>query len=753
MKKGSRKSLVVKSFSIIITLFVLGLLVLSGPAQAFTIGLIILEDVIVKGETTSFTGEIEINSDENLPVDNLILKLDGDLSGGEIVNCLFSPNGTEISGCKGLLIDYLGNASFEYGNGYGYYGYGYNFGYGYGFTNGKLMYNFTLNTTDYALGNYTTKLTANIGSNSFSNTGDNIIIGELVNITNLLVIPSCSYETDNITVSADITGSIQEVWVETNISGVIANHSTINTAETYSAIINGIGGQNISWRFVVEDIFGGTTYSDWNSQYIVRRTSLSVNPISPNGLNGWYTVEPIWTLENPDANVLYYKWNGDPRIEYTGPFGLENIPNPDKQSAGTMKLNYFSNTTCGLEEFTKEIFYVDLKDPEINDLTPANNSQVNGLKPPISAYLDEVYQSNSGIDDSTIVMKLDGVDITSSVVVTDFGLDRRIVYNPPANLALGWHEVYVYARDNSGRESETSWRFNINITSIINLTVHSPIDTIYDTRRIPFNITSDMEVEKIEYINWNKNNPKARRLCRDCDEYGFDRKKTKILNENDNNITIIATDEFGFTHEKDILFFVDSKKPRISRTYPRRNKIVNGSGFYIKFKEDNLNAISITIESYNGTVNIPLDINACNLSRRYYECYYDIDLTGYDKKWVDYYFTVEDSINKVDSRTTRVKVDTTKPELTIYSPETLVNDTYGRRVPFNITITEDVLLEYYDYNANNPKWRRLTSNRDEYGFTRKKTRSFKRGNQTIDIRATDKAGNFDIEQINFEVDY
>jgi len=72
-------------------------------------------------------------------------------------------------------------------------------------------------------------------------------------------------------------------------------------------------------------------------------------------------------------------------------------------------------------------------------------------------------------------------------------------------------------------------------------------------------------------------------------------------------------------------------------------------------------------------------------------------------------------------------------------------------VVFNISVSEDVKIEYIDNSAS--RWKRLCSNCDEYGESRKKTKSFKRGVHDILIRATNKAGNIDIKEINFDVDY
>lgn len=748
MVKGSGKEIFVKVFSVIITCFILCLLILSGPAQAFVLSLNIPDNEASRGEIISFTGDVEINSDENLPIENLELTL----TGPETINCLFYSNGTIISGCKDISINLSGTAGYEYGYGYGYYGYGYDFGYGYGYTNGLLSYNFTLNTTNYTSGEYSTELKAIIDSREFSNPGENIYILEPVNITNLDSTPDCAYETDNIMLSANITGSILESWLEINITNNITNYSTSSVGDIYSADANLPPG-TFYWRFVVKDIAGNLHYSEWQSKYIVSRTILTVSPVTPNGLNGWYTVEPEWTLTNPDAINLWYRWNGNPRINYTetGPFGLENIPNPDKESAGTMKLRFAAdidpsiNPDCGLEEWTQEIFYIDLTSPLITNLVPENDTLIhNTLKPTISAYLDEVYQSNSGIDESSIIMKLDNTEITP--VVTDYNLDRLLVYYPATALTEGEHEAYVYAKDNSGRESELAWDFKINLTAIFNLTIYSPKDTVYNSKRILFNITTTEEVEQIEYINWNDRKPRWKTLCRRCDDYGFSRKKTKILNEGENNLTIRATDKNGNNKEENLALFIDSQKPRISKTLPRKNKVVNGSEFYIKYTEDNLQNITLfygedKITKYSCT------------SGKNQECTFnDVNLSAYEGQWIEFWFSVSDKINTVESRKTKVFVDTKYPALTINSPVNNANFT-SRKVPFNITINEEVKLEYIDNSDKNPRWRTISTRTEDYGNSRKKTKTFKKGTHNIMIKATDKAGNSDIKEISFELDY
>lgn len=159
-----------------LTIFLLAILIVSSPANAFILSLNSDKATVDTGEDVVFNADININSntDKNLPVYQLVLELDGP----EHVSCEFRPDGTIISGCKGITIERIGGPSVGYGYGYGYYyGFLYNFGYGYGY-NGQLNYKITLHTDDYLAGEYSTKLYAYIDGKVFSQTGQTLTINE-----------------------------------------------------------------------------------------------------------------------------------------------------------------------------------------------------------------------------------------------------------------------------------------------------------------------------------------------------------------------------------------------------------------------------------------------------------------------------------------------------------------------------------------------------------------------------------------------
>jgi len=566
---------------------------------------------------------------------------------------------------------------------------------------------------------------------------------------------SCAFETNNITVSADLSGTeINSVWVSYTVNGTNYNRTGqkgINNS--YLFVIPSfdlIGGMNVMWNVYAAD--SAAVYNNsWKIFYVRAKTQLIVNPAIPDGLRGWYVTEPLFTLI---SDVLggnkYYRWDSDGIRDGTLPFGLENIPNsPPLESAGILDLNWWTGFACGNESEQMELFYVDLTDPFVKNVQPANASFIYDTTPEISAYIDEIWQSNSGVNLSTVVMKVDGGLVAAGKSLADT-LDATVIYTPETSLDEGIHNVSVYAEDYAGRQSEFTWWFEIGSPAAFNLTVYSPEDKVYESRRVGFNITTSKEVKSIEYINWNENIPRWKRLCRNCDEYGNSRARVKSPKEGQNVITIRATDHFDQVVEENISLIVETRLPKIMRTLPRRNSFVNGSGFYIKYSEENLQNISLF---YGNKSDVSKALLTGCESGRNQECSIDVDVSSYDGQYIEYWFNVTDLLNTVQSRKTKVKVDTSTPIiLTVNAPENDVN--YTRLVPFNLTVSEEVKLEYYDKSVTRLLWRRLCSRCDEYGATRMRTRSFReRGEHEVLIRAIDKAGNSAIEEVKFNVEY
>jgi parallel beta-helix repeat protein len=108
--------------------------------------------------------------------------------------------------------------------------------------------------------------------------------------------------------------------------------------------------------------------------------------------------------------------------------------------------------------------YVDTTPPTITNLQPPDGSITSDNTPIISAD----YGDPSGINVSSVVLKVDGIDVTFSATVTASGVS----YVPITALPDGIHTVYLEVKDNYGNLATTTWSFTVDtaLPPVTNLT-------------------------------------------------------------------------------------------------------------------------------------------------------------------------------------------------------------------------------------------------------------------------------------------
>ena len=158
MRLGNK---LIKTSAVLMSLIIIGILVISGPTQAFTLAVDSNKDFVNKGENVTFDISIEMNSDEETSLNTITLILDGGLVGKK--ECVFDINGNKLSSCTGIVN--ITKIIVSDTAGYGYGGYGYILGYGYGLRDKKVTYKITLDTDEYSLGAYDITAKAVIGNN------------------------------------------------------------------------------------------------------------------------------------------------------------------------------------------------------------------------------------------------------------------------------------------------------------------------------------------------------------------------------------------------------------------------------------------------------------------------------------------------------------------------------------------------------------------------------------------------------------
>ncbi len=295
------------------------------------------------------------------------------------------------------------------------------------------------------------------------------------------------------------------------------------------------------------------------------------------------------------------------------------------------------------------------------------------------------------------------------------------------------------------KEAAVPVEFRISINSDEGIIVNSPRETVYFSKKVNFNISSDSVLKKIEYINLNEANSRWKTLCTNCSEYGFYKNRKLTMSEGENQIIIRAADGNGSYFEKNVTLRLESVKARVLSTYPRMNKVVNGSEFLISYTEENLKSITLVYGNDNQIRNLS---QSCT-SGKNKECRFSINLSDYEDEPIYYYFITEDFVRKEKSQMTRLRVDTISPSLSISSPAE--GGSYENKVPLNIKVSEDSRIEYLD-TSKDSSWRVLCTNCNEYGAEKSRTKNFGKGSHEILIRATDKAGNSDMKSVGFEIE-
>ena len=79
---------------------IIALLIYVGPADALILGMSIAENEVFQGEIIEVNLNVDIEQGELLDPDKLVFSM---LGAGDYL-CEFSPNGSVISGCNGIII-------------------------------------------------------------------------------------------------------------------------------------------------------------------------------------------------------------------------------------------------------------------------------------------------------------------------------------------------------------------------------------------------------------------------------------------------------------------------------------------------------------------------------------------------------------------------------------------------------------------------------------------------------------------------
>lgn len=290
---------------------------------------------------------------------------------------------------------------------------------------------------------------------------------------------------------------------------------------------------------------------------------------------------------------------------------------------------------------------------------------------------------------------------------------------------------------------------NLKANLLQGIRIFSPIHNhVYDNRMISINISMN-DKGILEYVD-SANRERFITLCRNCNDYGYKKLRQKPFDDGFHELTFFAMLNSGFIYQG-VNFTVDTRKPIIIDTEPKKG-FASGD-FEVEFEE----ASPISLFLNYGNDKIGYQTNYLNIEDSCYfikrnrmGCKTNVELNDYDQQEIAYSFELTDILNKYAvSKFRKLKVDFTPPIINNLDSFWYLKGSY---VYFNINVSEPNFyrIEYQDLDEKNPKWRALCiSLKDNICKIRK---NFSKGEHDLLINLSDKAGNYDTQEIIFEVE-
>ncbi|MEI6731266.1 MAG: hypothetical protein WCK90_01155 [archaeon] len=340
------KSGVSKIVASFVTIAVVVLLIMAGPAQAFTLSFDGISNASPKqGEIISFIAKLSIESNEFMNLNPIDLY--DDESGKTL--CTFTPDGKNTTECVGIGITNLENGTSANGTGYGYgYEYYQDYGYGYGphtGYNGNYVYNVTIDTSKLSTGTYNLILkTLQAGDYTYY-THNPLTITILADTQQHADTPTVTIEEGKTEVVFNQNSSnVQEIVVNSSIlssTEITLNMSSLlNTTDSTVNVTNAI------------NLTRETTSSEYTAE-IPAGTVIS----GPDGWDGSIVLPTVESnsavsLSGADTQVVV-KMGGDFELNFSNPIKISLSGMSGKSAAWARDgVSHNINTTCDADDPT-----------------------------------------------------------------------------------------------------------------------------------------------------------------------------------------------------------------------------------------------------------------------------------------------------------------------------------------------------------------------------------------------------------------
>ncbi|MDD5193631.1 MAG: hypothetical protein PHF67_03525 [Candidatus Nanoarchaeia archaeon] len=261
------------------------------------------------------------------------------------------------------------------------------------------------------------------------------------------------------------------------------------------------------------------------------------------------------TLDVLGLKVDYIKWSFDKHTWRTlctdcNEYGLSSVRNRAfKEGDNEIEFRLMSYTGKILQEKTVK-FSVDSKKPVIHRTKPSSGSTTNG---------DGFYVQYTEDNLKEINLYYAGKKITKTSAECPPGRKEECYFD--VNLSKysnNWIEYYFTVSDFASTESSKPAAIFVDINDP-GLIINSPKSIDYTSRTIPINLTTTEYSKIIEYMDLEEKSPSWKKLCYNCNEFGFNKNKKITFSNGAHNLLIKATDYAGNSKTKGVTFNVMSR--------------------------------------------------------------------------------------------------------------------------------------------------------------------------------------------------
>ncbi len=283
-------------------------------------------------------------------------------------------------------------------------------------------------------------------------------------ITNLSADVSPAKENDVVQITVDVSD---------NISGVSANPTTTVNGNDANYVSVSNNTYTYNYTVTVNDTEGNATVNvsatDNATNVATNSTTLFVIDLSAPTFSGWTPAESTVVEKNTTISVNYtdayssintssvvMKVNGvtaNVTATATGvSYDATNLP------SGANNASVYVEDELGHANETLWNFTVDETAPRITNMIP---DKTNDTTPTIGA---TIYDNETGVNASTIVLKVDGNTISSDKYTFN-ATSGELRYTPTVSYGEGPYPVELSVRDNAGLSASASWQFTVDLTN------------------------------------------------------------------------------------------------------------------------------------------------------------------------------------------------------------------------------------------------------------------------------------------------